>query len=248
MTQCCTHTKRKAHCQPQPISLRSAQHSHTAERFRHRRDQAQPGALFSFFFSRSSSASPSCTCAPPPPAASHSPCSCLERGNQGREVAGQGGHTTLCRDSAIVRKLNCLPSLAWPPALDSLCPSPDLQLLFDWFPRPPAQSHTHPPTHPPGSILTSVERLPMPVTILYCFKKSLKSNLAAGWRGSARGQKVGLQRLCKGGSTAHVRQPMPMHAHCASALTCRPDRQLLCLCNTAAAPQQPAARTRHHPR
>lgn len=74
----------------------------------------------------------------------------------------------------------------------SIC-YPDLQ---------PSRTPTHQPTHPPGSIFTSDERLPMPVTILYCFKKSLKSNLAAGWRGSARGHKVGLQRLCKGGGAA----------------------------------------------
>lgn len=33
----------------------------------------------------------------------------------------------------------------------------------------------------PGSIFMICAMLPMPATILYCFRKSLKSNLAAGW-------------------------------------------------------------------
>lgn len=49
--------------------------------------------------------------------------------------------------------------------------------------------------HPPGSILTRLLRLPMPLTILYCLRKSLKSNLAArrgvgegwGWWGQQAG-------------------------------------------------------------
>ena len=49
----------------------------------------------------------------------------------------------------------------------------------------------------PGSILTSELRLPMPVTILYCFRKSLKSNLAAVqgskvWRYGGAGVGVGV--------------------------------------------------------